>query len=213
MARGRILRNPRGESFTFDGGAVVVDFAHTGGPGRWAVFESLHRSRDLADWLAAPPLELPRSLAVSETDLVAARDVRNACLTLLQATAHQHPPPRSAVATVNRAAAAPPLIPRLTMNSGGGSGVGRRWARPVTVEAALSTLARELIEILAGPLAERVRECGGDNCGLVFVDTSRSGARRWCSMERCGNRHKVRAFRERDRDGDGDGARPGVRRS
>ena len=75
--------------------------------------------------------------------------------------------------------------------------MARRWARPVTVEAALSTLARELIDLLDGPLAGRIRTCDADNCHLVFVDTSRSGARRWCSMERCGNRQKVRAFRAR----------------
>ncbi|MBB2948223.1 hypothetical protein FB565_008006 [Actinoplanes lutulentus] len=40
-------------------------------------------------------------------------------------------------------------------------------------------------------------ECSGDTCPLVFVDSSRPGARRWCAMERCGNRHKLRALRAR----------------
>ena len=62
---------------------------------------------------------------------------------------------------------------------------------------ALSTLAREMIELLSGPLAGRIRECASDNCPLVFVDSSRPGARRWCAMERCGNRHKLRALRAR----------------
>ncbi|NEE48667.1 CGNR zinc finger domain-containing protein, partial [Streptomyces sp. SID8455] len=42
-----------------------------------------------------------------------------------------------------------------------------------------------------------IRTCGADDCRLLFVDTSRPGKRRWCSMERCGNRHKVRAHRAR----------------
>jgi predicted RNA-binding Zn ribbon-like protein len=54
-----------------------------------------------------------------------------------------------------------------------------------------------MIELLSGPLAERIRECASDNCPLVFVDSSRPGARRWCTMERCGNRHKLRAHRAR----------------
>jgi predicted RNA-binding Zn ribbon-like protein len=194
-----MLYPPQGGSFRFDGGAVVVDFAHSGGEGRYAVFETLHRPRDLADWLAAPPLDLPRSLAVSDDDLVAARSARTAFHTLLQATAHGRPAPRAAVTVVNRVAAPPPLASKL--GTAGGDGWVRRWAPPVTVEAVLSTLARELIDILSGPLAERVHECGSDNCGLIFVDTSRSGARRWCSMARCGNRQKVRAFRSRDREG------------
>jgi predicted RNA-binding Zn ribbon-like protein len=32
---------------------------------------------------------------------------------------------------------------------------------------------------------------------MVFHDESRTNNRRWCSMERCGNRAKVRAHRER----------------
>ena len=43
----------------------------------------------------------------------------------------------------------------------------------------------------------RLRQCAGDNCALLFLDTSRPGKRRWCSMERCGNRNKVREFRSR----------------
>ena len=91
------------------------------------------------------------------------------------------------MATINAAAAEPPLIPQL--------GVG--WAPPVRASQALSTLARELIDLLSGPLAERFRECASDNCPLVFVDSSRPGSRRWCSMERCGNRNKIRAHRAR----------------
>jgi predicted RNA-binding Zn ribbon-like protein len=39
--------------------------------------------------------------------------------------------------------------------------------------------------------------CGADNCYLIYLDTSRPGNRRWCSMERCGNRAKVRGHRSR----------------
>jgi predicted RNA-binding Zn ribbon-like protein len=40
-----------------------------------------------------------------------------------------------------------------------------------------------------------------DDCSLVYVDTSRPGRRRWCSMEHCGNRHKVRTLRARRSEG------------
>jgi predicted RNA-binding Zn ribbon-like protein len=39
--------------------------------------------------------------------------------------------------------------------------------------------------------------CAGERCHLIYADTSRPGRRRWCSMEHCGNRHKVRALRAR----------------
>ncbi|MEV0720769.1 CGNR zinc finger domain-containing protein, partial [Asanoa sp. NPDC050611] len=90
-----------------------------------------------------------------------------------------------------RAAAAAPLRPRLTADG------AADWAAPVRATQAMSSLAREMIDLLSGPLAGRIRECASDNCPLVFVDTSRPGARRWCTMERCGNRHKLRALRAR----------------
>jgi len=45
----------------------------------------------------------------------------------------------------------------------------------------------------------RIRECSADNCALVFYDESRTNNRRWCSMRRCGNRAKVKAFRSKEK--------------
>jgi predicted RNA-binding Zn ribbon-like protein len=42
-----------------------------------------------------------------------------------------------------------------------------------------------------------VRKCENPNCILFFYDTSKNHSRRWCSMDSCGNRAKVAAFRER----------------
>jgi predicted RNA-binding Zn ribbon-like protein len=68
-----------------------------------------------------------------------------------------------------------------------------------TVVQALSTVARDAVDVLATQ-RDRVRECGADDCPLVFLDLSRAANRRWCSMQRCGNRHKVRTHRARARD-------------
>ena len=42
-----MLSDPKGGSFWFDAGAVCLDFAHTGGEGQYAVFETLHEPADL----------------------------------------------------------------------------------------------------------------------------------------------------------------------
>jgi predicted RNA-binding Zn ribbon-like protein len=42
-----------------------------------------------------------------------------------------------------------------------------------------------------------VRKCENPECILFFYDTSKNHTRRWCSMQMCGNRAKVAAFRER----------------
>lgn len=43
----------------------------------------------------------------------------------------------------------------------------------------------------------RLKICPGDDCAWAFYDPSRNRSKRWCSMEVCGNRSKVRAFRGR----------------
>lgn len=191
-ANGRVLHDPRGGSFRFDAGAVCLDFAYTGGEGRYAVFETLHEPDDLGGWLAQPPLGAVMTVPVTTDDLVAAKALRQAIWEAARARAAGRPLPAKAVATVNRAAAEPPLAPELDP-----AGTATRWAVPVRTTQVLSTLAREMIELLSGPLAGRFRECASETCPLVFVDSSRPGARRWCAMERCGNRHKLRALRAR----------------
>jgi predicted RNA-binding Zn ribbon-like protein len=44
---------------------------------------------------------------------------------------------------------------------------------------------------------ERVKACRDDGCQWVFYDASRNRSGRWCDMAVCGNRTKVRAYRER----------------
>ncbi len=191
-ATGRVLHDPRGGSFRYDAGAVCLDFAHTGGEGRYAVFETLNEPADLGEWLAQPPLAAVLTVPVTARELTAARALRQAIWDAAHARAAGRPLPTEAVATINRAAAAPPLVPELAA-----AGTAAEWATPVRATQALSTLGREMIELLSGPFSGRIRECASDDCPLVFVDSSRPGARRWCAMERCGNRHKLRALRAR----------------
>ncbi|HSJ50946.1 MAG TPA: CGNR zinc finger domain-containing protein [Actinomycetota bacterium] len=44
-----------------------------------------------------------------------------------------------------------------------------------------------------------LKECADETCRSVFYDRSRNRSGRWCSMSACGNRAKVRAWRERQR--------------
>jgi predicted RNA-binding Zn ribbon-like protein len=191
-AIGRVLNDTRGGSFRFDAGAICLDFAHTGGEGPYAVFETLHRPADLGEWLAQPPLSAVLSVPVTARELTAAKALRQAIWDAAHDRAARRRIPAATAEIINRAAAAPPLVPQF-----GAGATTAVWAPPVRATQALSTLAREMIELLSGPAAGRIRECASDNCPLVFVDLSRPGARRWCAMERCGNRNKLRALRSR----------------
>ena len=46
----------------------------------------------------------------------------------------------------------------------------------------------------------RVRECAGERCPVLYLDTSRNRSRRWCSMEICGARAKAAAYYRRHRE-------------
>ncbi len=48
--------------------------------------------------------------------------------------------------------------------------------------------------------ADRLRQCGDDRCGWLFIDRSRSGTRVWCSSADCGNRTRVRRHYRRHHD-------------
>jgi predicted RNA-binding Zn ribbon-like protein len=51
-------------------------------------------------------------------------------------------------------------------------------------------------KLLLSPDAGRVRECAGDECQWLFLDTTRNRSRRYCSPTGCGNRERVRRFRQ-----------------
>jgi predicted RNA-binding Zn ribbon-like protein len=65
------------------------------------------------------------------------------------------------------------------------------WTAPGAIPAVLSLLA---VRALFALPAERVRACG--RCGWLFLDSSRGGRRRWCSMSTCGNREKASRHRK-----------------
>jgi len=68
---------------------------------------------------------------------------------------------------------------------------------PRRPEELFAPLAQSAAELFAGADRGRVRKCGV--CVLHFLDTSKKGARRWCSMRMCGNRQKVAAYAARQR--------------
>lgn len=80
-------------------------------------------------------------------------------------------------------------------------GVPPRWevrgAGPDDLERPVLALAWSAAELLTDEARARVRVCPGLGCGWVFLDTS--GRRRWCNMQWCGNRAKVRAHAQRRR--------------
>jgi predicted RNA-binding Zn ribbon-like protein len=42
-----------------------------------------------------------------------------------------------------------------------------------------------------------LKQCADETCTSVFYDRSKNRSGKWCSMQSCGNRNKVRAWRAR----------------
>lgn len=73
-------------------------------------------------------------------------------------------------------------------------------ARPIrTARLPIGEIATDGVDLFSGPEIERLKECARQDCGLLFVDRSHSGRRRWCDMEACGNRAKTSVYRARRR--------------
>jgi predicted RNA-binding Zn ribbon-like protein len=71
-------------------------------------------------------------------------------------------------------------------------------AAPAPVAGILSIIARDAIALFTGEHHDRIRRCLGHECSLYFVDRSRRGNRRWCSMAACGEKASSAAYRRRN---------------
>ena len=80
-----------------------------------------------------------------------------------------------------------------------GAGFAWRWlGQGETLDWLLWPVAQSAAELLVSQELERVKMCADDRgCGWLFLDTSRNRSRRWCSMQSCGNRAKVRRHRRK----------------
>lgn len=191
------LHHPDGQVFTFEPGSLALAFAVTG-PGTTeeplAVFQTLNRPSDLERWAAS--VAGVGGLKVSDDDLGLALRLQAAFWSVADAVIGRRSVPEGDREVLNELAAQPCLVPRLLR------GPIRTWAAEEGVRSVLSSVARDAIDVLGGTRAARLKQCEGSRCSLLFVDTSRSGRRRWCSMERCGNRAKVAAHRRRRKETD-----------
>ncbi|MFG1813345.1 CGNR zinc finger domain-containing protein [Kribbella sp. NPDC049174] len=62
-------------------------------------------------------------------------------------------------------------------------------------------LVATAVELLRTVELRQLRACPVDDggCGFLFLDRSRNGSRRWCSMDDCGTRAKIRKLSARRR--------------
>lgn len=217
---GQWFRSDTGTRWFFDAGSTALDFAHLGGFGALDAASPSGGASGLGpeSGFATPPggtpwdgLLVPADLdhwlgerfegiaqGASDRELVDARSLRDVLARLAVAAVDGRSPDGDDVDTLNLFAALPDVPPALP------GGRRRAGAARLRLAQALASVARDGVALFTATGFEagdesRLRRCQNPACGLVFVDDSRAGSRRWCSMQRCGNRAKVRAHRQRAR--------------
>jgi predicted RNA-binding Zn ribbon-like protein len=199
----RILHRPF-ESSDLVGGHHVLDFVNTA-PGRNAEPRDwLDGYARLLEWAGLSGAFSPEVLsglaaraaadpAGAEAALDQARGLREALFLVLRALATEATPPAAALAEVQAhwrgAAAASRLSPA---------------GHAVTVDPSDARLGRicaqialDAVELMQDGALDRLKLCEGHDCAWLFLDTSKNGRRRWCSMATCGNTAKARRHYQR----------------
>jgi predicted RNA-binding Zn ribbon-like protein len=184
-------------TFRFRGGRPSVDATATVGKRGLADVERWRSAEDLSRWFVESRLCL-RPVEVDRQTLVEARALREALFRLFTSVRRREPVAPGDVELANRWAAAAPG-PSVTLDV---DSSGRLVARERVPSASslLAMVARDGVDLLAGPMRDRIRECERPDCTILFVDSSRAASRRWCSMDECGARSKMAAYRSRRRD-------------
>ena len=65
------------------------------------------------------------------------------------------------------------------------------------IDDVLARLTERVARQTISPDMDRLRMCASDTCDWLFYDSSRTGRRRWCDMNTCGNRAKAARHRAR----------------
>ncbi|HTN24608.1 MAG TPA: CGNR zinc finger domain-containing protein [Solirubrobacteraceae bacterium] len=163
--------------------------------------EELATPADLVGWLAAHDLlGGAASAAATAGDLRNAVDLREALRAHLLAH-HGEPLDPAAIETLDAAAMRAQLTVRFT-------GPDRTGLEPQAggVDGALGRLLRIVGAAIDDGTWQRMKACPAETCQWAFYDTSRNRSAVWCDMRVCGNRAKVRGYRERHAHADARGA-------
>ena len=178
-------------TFHFETGRPCLDFVATVGDRTHLAFDRWRTPADLARWCVEAGI-LKMAPVLGTQHLKRARTLREAIYRTIDAIRAGSRLKQGDIKKLNVYAARPALAPQLDRD-----GRAIQWTFSDPIDAVLSTIARDAIALVSSADLERIRKCAATSCSVLFLDTSRPGQRRWCSMNRCGNRMKKTTYRER----------------
>ena len=205
----------RERRFKFRGGVVCLDFVNTlawrltDRPVEYLVsYEDLLAWGRQADLLAPDEAEVLSGWAATDPEearvtLSRAIALREAIHRVLSDAIAGEPQDEGALSALNRELSW--ALSRLHVApAAGGAYVwssdrdGDDGGKP-PLDRPLWPVARSAAKLLTSPTLDRVKVCGGEGCGWLFLDESRNASRRWCDSRDCGNRERVRKHLARKR--------------
>lgn len=191
------------------GGRLCLDFANTVHCYRSTeILDEIKSYADLVNWSRQAGVisdrearRLLRRAAEHPVKANAAlergRALRKAIFSLFAGIAREDAPHRDDLKILNAALAEAMVRARVVATD---DGFAWGWAEDdEALEQILWPIARSAGDLLTSDELNRTRECGGDVCTWLFIDTSKNRSRRWCDMKGCGNRAKSRRHYERKR--------------
>jgi len=170
----------------FVAGHVALDFVNTAEErGHPDASDALGRVADLRLWGQRYGLITGPGVAADEdqAEFDRAIEARELLYALLLARRTGRPAAEAQVARLTELGAAAYRAGNLQSNDDGS--ISWRWDRSelATIRHIAVTGA---IDLLQAEPSTRLKQCPGHHCGWFFLDTTKRGNRRWCSMAECG---------------------------
>lgn len=181
--------------FDFSANHIVLDFVNTVNARPVYSRDDLTSDHDVVRWAEAAGLRFlgdeGAACGHETAHLHRAVMLREQLYGVFGPIAQGLEPSDSALSFVTRRAA---QAMRSARWAAGPSGFEATWPAD-SIEAICDQLADAAMQLLRSSATARVGSCAG--CGWLFLDTSRAHARRWCSMNACGVRSKMRRYHQR----------------
>lgn len=190
--------------FGFVANELCLDFANTAG---WHVAEKpsegLRSYADLAQWAYEAEILNGDDLAnvldnaqagPAQANLVLSKavELREALFRIFTAQANHQAADANDLELLNRELDAAPARVQVHVSDGE---YKLDWLlRSATLDGMLAPVVWSAARLMDSENFGLVKQCEGDPCGWLFVDTTRNHSRRWCDMNDCGSRAKAKRY-------------------
>ncbi len=178
-------------NFLYLANNLAVDFINTSIVDRGNEIELLEDVDDLIRWGHSAGLSV-RIDVDGPCRLSSVKELRDAIRSLFSAKLDDEPAPTDALGILNQWL--PKGVVEKRLEEIEGQFVMSPLHHELSVDMLLGYVATEAALLLSSSHLAKLKRCANPKCVLMFLDVSRSGKRRWCSMDLCGNRSKAATY-------------------